>query len=135
MTRAARIRLAARGVAAGTKKPLQLPIWSGMPASLKLGTPGKAGNDDKHFNYWEDWFRKAYKVEEFSAFNTLWLTYFIAGGIVSGENQRLEFSPFVFAVAEGLLLAQAAGAVCVFLTGNQLDVLGCGRSNFGKIHN
>jgi hypothetical protein len=56
-------------------------------------------------------------------------------GLVSGENQRLEFSPFVFAIAEGLLLAQAAGAVRVFLTGNQLDVLGCGRSNFGKVHN
>jgi len=37
-------------------------------------------HDDKHFNYWEDWFKKAYTVEEFSAFNTLWLTYFIAGG-------------------------------------------------------
>lgn len=43
-------------------------------------------NDDKHFNYWEDWFRRAYKVEEFSAFNTLWLTYFIAGGLVSGDH-------------------------------------------------
>ena len=43
-------------------------------------------NDDKHFNYWEEWFRRAYQLEEFSAFNTLWLTYFIAGGIVAGEN-------------------------------------------------
>jgi hypothetical protein len=43
-------------------------------------------NDDKHFNYWEDWFHRAYKVEEFSAFNTLWLTYFIAGGLVSGDH-------------------------------------------------
>ena len=24
--------------------------------------------DDKHFNYWEDWFKKAYEIEEFSAF-------------------------------------------------------------------
>lgn len=48
-------------------------------------------NDDKHFNYWEDWFRKAYKVEEFSAFNTLWLTYFVAGGHVGGEMQHYAF--------------------------------------------
>lgn len=48
-------------------------------------------NDDKHFNYWEDWFRRAYKVEEFSAFNTLWLTYFIAGGLVGGDLQRHAF--------------------------------------------
>ena len=36
--------------------------------------------DDKHFNYWEDWFKKTYEIEEFSAFNTLWMSYFIAGG-------------------------------------------------------
>ena len=48
-------------------------------------------NDDKHFNYWEDWFRKAYGVEEFSAFNTLWLTYFIAGGVVGADNSHLAF--------------------------------------------
>ncbi len=35
--------------------------------------------DDKHFNLWEDWVRNAYCLQEFSAFNTLWLAYFIAG--------------------------------------------------------
>jgi hypothetical protein len=37
-------------------------------------------SDDAHYNYWEDWFQKTYSIKEFSAFNTLWLTYFIAGG-------------------------------------------------------
>lgn len=35
--------------------------------------------DDKHFNLWEEWVRNAYCLQEFSAFNTLWLAYFIAG--------------------------------------------------------
>lgn len=42
--------------------------------------------DDKHFNYWEEWFKKAYDIDEFSAFNTLWLTYFIAGGSINYES-------------------------------------------------
>lgn len=40
-------------------------------------------HDDKHYNYWEKWFSQAYQVEEFSALNTLWLTYFIAGGSIA----------------------------------------------------
>jgi hypothetical protein len=40
-------------------------------------------HDEKHYNYWEKWFKDAYKVEDFSAFNTLWLNYFIAGGSIS----------------------------------------------------
>jgi len=39
--------------------------------------------DEKHFNYWEVWFRKAFENKEFSSFNTLWLTYFIAGGSIN----------------------------------------------------
>ncbi len=42
--------------------------------------------DDKHMNYWEDWFKKAYDIEEFSAFNTLWMSYFIAGGSLGQHN-------------------------------------------------
>ena len=43
--------------------------------------------DDKHFNLWEDWVKSAYRVQEFSAFNSLWLADFIAGGVVSAHNQ------------------------------------------------
>ena len=44
--------------------------------------------DDKHFNLWEDWVKSAFRVQEFSAFNSLWLAYFIAGGVVSSQNQQ-----------------------------------------------
>lgn len=47
--------------------------------------------DDKHMNYWEDWFRKAYEIEEFSAFNTLWMSYFIAGGSLGQNNAPYAF--------------------------------------------
>ena len=47
--------------------------------------------DDKHFNFWEDWFVRAYQIEEFSSFNTLWLTYFIAGGSINYQNQHHAF--------------------------------------------
>jgi hypothetical protein len=43
--------------------------------------------DDKHFNLWEDWVKNAFRVQEFSAFNSLWLAYFIAGGVVGAQNQ------------------------------------------------
>lgn len=56
-------------------------------------------------------------------------------GLFRGENQRLEFGTFVLAIAKWLLLAQAAGAVGVLLTGDQLDILGGGSGNFGKVHN
>ena len=36
--------------------------------------------DDKHFNYWEKWLSKAFLIDELTAFNTLWLSYFICGG-------------------------------------------------------
>jgi len=42
--------------------------------------------DEKHYNYWEEWFTKAYEIKEFSSFNTLWMTYFIAGGVIGQEN-------------------------------------------------
>jgi hypothetical protein len=44
--------------------------------------------DEKHYNYWEEWFQKAYEIKEFSSFNTLWMTYFIAGGVIGQENQH-----------------------------------------------
>lgn len=44
--------------------------------------------DDKHFNLWEDWVKNAFRVQEFSAFNSLWLAYFIAGGVVGAANQH-----------------------------------------------
>ena len=47
--------------------------------------------DEKHFNYWEEWFKHAYEIEEFSAFNTLWLSYFICGGSLGAQNARFAF--------------------------------------------
>jgi len=47
--------------------------------------------DEKHYNCWEQWFKKAYNVEEFSTFNALWLTYFIAGGSIDYRDQRYAF--------------------------------------------
>jgi hypothetical protein len=44
--------------------------------------------DDKHFNLWEEWVRNAYRVNEFSSFNALWLAYFIAGGVSGAQNQQ-----------------------------------------------
>ena len=39
--------------------------------------------DEKHYNYWEGWFKEAFKIDEFTALNTVWLSYFIAGGSIS----------------------------------------------------
>ena len=47
--------------------------------------------DEKHYNYWEQWFKDAYGVEDFSAMNTLWLAYFIAGGSVEYRQQKFAF--------------------------------------------
>jgi hypothetical protein len=49
--------------------------------------PGMRGmHDDKHYNYWEQWFQKAFQIDEFSALNTLWLAYFSAGGSISYKD-------------------------------------------------
>jgi hypothetical protein len=42
--------------------------------------------DDKHHNLWEEWFKNAYGITDFTSQNTLWLTYFIAGGVVGAQN-------------------------------------------------
>ena len=47
--------------------------------------------DDRHYNYWEGWFKQAYKVEDFSALNSLWLTYFITGGSIAYKQQKFAF--------------------------------------------
>lgn len=47
--------------------------------------------DERHYNCWEAWFKKAFQVDEFSTFNTLWLTYFIAGGSIVYQDQRYAF--------------------------------------------
>ena len=44
--------------------------------------------DDKHYNLWEEWFRNAYRIQELTSQNTLWLSYFIAGGSVGTQNQH-----------------------------------------------
>jgi len=48
-------------------------------------------HDDKHYNYWEGWFKQAFGVDEFSPMNTLWLTYFIAGESVQYKHQKFVF--------------------------------------------
>ena len=48
-------------------------------------------NDDKHYNFWEKWFQQAYDLDEFTSLNTLWLTYFIAGGSVQYKQQKYVF--------------------------------------------
>ena len=58
--------------------------------------------DEKHYNYWEAWFRKAFEIEEFSAFNTLWLTYFIAGGSIAYRDQRFAFKKILQTVYTSL---------------------------------
>jgi hypothetical protein len=45
---------------------------------------------DKHFNFWEDWFVRAYQIDKFSSLNTLWLTYFIAGGSIKYQHKAFK---------------------------------------------
>ena len=59
-------------------------------------------HDDKHYNYWEKWFQQAFKVEEFSAINTLWLSYFIAGGSVGYKQQKFAFKKILQTVYTSL---------------------------------
>ena len=49
--------------------------------------------DDRHYGYWEEWVRRACQVEEFSSFNSLWLSYFIMG---SGGALSPELTPLIF---------------------------------------
>lgn len=42
--------------------------------------------DEKHYNYWEKFMKEAFKVEDFSARNTLWLSYFICGGSIDYDS-------------------------------------------------
>ena len=58
--------------------------------------------DEKHYNCWENWFKKAFGVEEFSTFNTLWLTYFISGGSISYTDQRFAFKKILQTVYTSL---------------------------------
>jgi hypothetical protein len=59
-------------------------------------------HDEKHYNYWEKWFKDAYKVEDFSAINTLWLNYFIAGGSISYKQQKYAFKKILQTVYTSL---------------------------------
>ena len=58
--------------------------------------------DEKHYNCWENWFKKAYGVEEFSTYNALWLTYFIAGGSIGYADQRFAFKKILQTVYTSL---------------------------------
>lgn len=59
-------------------------------------------HDDKHYNYWEQWFAKAFKVDEFSALNTLWLAYFSAGASISYDDQKFAFKKILQTVYTSL---------------------------------
>ena len=43
--------------------------------------------DDRHFNHWEHWFHNAFGSNELTAMNTLWLSYFVAGGTITYRDQ------------------------------------------------
>jgi len=58
--------------------------------------------DDKHYNYWEKWFRAAYKIDDFSALNTLWLSYFVAGGSIQYKQQKGAFKRILSTVYQTL---------------------------------
>jgi hypothetical protein len=58
--------------------------------------------DDRHYNYWENWFKQAFQVDEFSALNTLWLTYFIAGGSIAYKQQKFAFKKILQTVYTSL---------------------------------
>ena len=58
--------------------------------------------DEKHYNCWENWFKKAFQVDEFSTFNSLWLTYFIAGGSISYKDQKFAFKKILQTVYTSL---------------------------------
>jgi len=59
-------------------------------------------HDDKHYNYWENWFKSAFGISEFSALNTLWLSYFIAGGSISYKDQQFAFKKILQTVYTSL---------------------------------
>lgn len=59
-------------------------------------------HDDRHYNYWENWFKQAYKIDEFSALNTLWLTYFIAGGSIANKQFKYGFKKILQTVYTSL---------------------------------
>jgi hypothetical protein len=58
--------------------------------------------DDRHYNCWEQWFKKAFEVQEFSTHNSLWMTYFIAGGSISYKEQRYAFKKILQTVYTSL---------------------------------
>lgn len=45
--------------------------------------------DDRHCNHWEKWVQTATEKDDFSAFNTLWLNYFIVGPFYGGNETML----------------------------------------------
>ena len=76
--------------------------------------------DERHYNCWEQWFKKAYGIEEFSTFNTLWLTYFIAGGSIEYRDQRYAFKKILQTVYTsmadtiGVLFLMRKLSICYF---------------------
>ena len=59
-------------------------------------------HDEKHYNKWESWFKDAYNNSDFSAFNTLWLTYFVAGEAINQKQQKFAFKKILQTVYNSL---------------------------------
>ena len=59
-------------------------------------------HDDRHYNYWEGWFKNAFQVDGFTSMNTLWLSYFIAGGSISYKQQKHAFKKILQTVYTSL---------------------------------
>ena len=59
-------------------------------------------HDEKHYNHWEPWFREAFEVEDFTAMNSLWLTYFIAGDSIQYKQQKFAFKKILQTVYTSL---------------------------------
>lgn len=76
--------------------------------------------DERHYNYWEPWFRKAFAIDEFSTLNTVWMTYFIAGGSIAYHDQRYAFKKILQTVYTsmpdiiGVLFLMSKCLACVF---------------------
>ena len=72
-------------------------------AAFEDAPPGLKGmHDELHFNLWEKWFVDAFEVTEFSGGNTLWLTYFIAGGPIAYKDQKYAFKKILQTVYTSL---------------------------------
>lgn len=77
--------------------------------------------DERHYNCWEAWFKKAFDGGEFGAFNTLWLNYFIAGGSISYKDQKFAFKKILQTVYTSI--AETIGILFLMSTKKNSNIL------------